>query len=578
MRLNIVRSAHSTSYSVIKSAYKNKKITSVVVERLGNDKQIREKYGVEDAEQWARAYVAELNKKEAEEKAAVSITFSPASSIPLDEQRSFNAGYLFLQQVFYQLGLDKICTAVKRKHSFEYNLTSILSRLVYTRILYPGSKRSSFEDSKKFIEQPDFDLHQVYRALSVLGKESDYIQSALYKNSLKLSSRRTGVIYYDCTNFYFETEQGDGGDGLRQYGHSKEGRPNPVVQMGLFMDGDGIPLAFCINPGNTSEQLTLVPLEKKLAEDFSLSEFIVCTDAGLSSTGNRIFNDRNGRAFITVQSVKMLKDFLKEWCLSPDGWYRSGDTSRKEYSLKGLDEEADREATFYKERWFKENGLEQRMIVTYSLKYRDYLRSLRERQVERAVKKLRTPGALRQKRPTDIGRFIREQRCTADGEIAEKAVFSLDEDRISEEAKYDGFYAVCTDLEDDAADIVKVNRRRWQIEECFRIMKHEFRARPAYLSREERIRAHFMTCFISLIVYRFLEKSLNDEFTVGMVTRQLREMNVTRLEGYGYIPSYDRTRLTEALHAYAGFRTDLEIIPVAKMRNICKTTKAHLRT
>lgn len=578
MRLGYSKSKNATSYYVYKTGYKNGRNTTVLVERLGNDKQIREKYGVEDAEQWARAYVAELNKKEAEEKAAVSITFSPASSIPLDEQRSFNAGYLFLQQVFYQLGLDKICTAVKRKHSFEYNLTSILSRLVYTRILYPGSKRSSFDDSKKFIEQPDFDLHQVYRALSVLGKESDYIQSALYKNSLKLSSRRTGVIYYDCTNFYFEIEQGDAEDGLRQYGHSKEGRPNPIVQMGLFMDGDGIPLAFCINPGNTSEQLTLVPLEKKLAEDFSLSEFIVCTDAGLSSAGNRIFNDRNGRAFITVQSVKMLKDFQKEWCLSPDGWYRCGDTSRKEYSLKGLDEEADREATFYKERWFTENGLEQRMIVTYSLKYRDYLRSLRERQVERAAKKLRSPGSLKQKRPTDTGRFIREQHCTADGEIAEKAVFSLDEDRISEEARYDGFYAVCTDLEDDAVDIVKVNRRRWQIEECFRIMKHEFRARPAYLSREERIRAHFMTCFISLIVYRFLEKSLNDEFTVGMVIRQLREMNVTRLEGYGYIPSYDRNHLTEALHQCAGFRTDPEIIPIAKMRNICKTTKVHLRT
>lgn len=575
MRLNIVRSAHSTSYSVIKSAYKNKKITSVVVERLGNDKQIREKYGVEDAEQWARAYVAELNKKEAEEKTAVSITFSPASSIPLDEQRSFNAGYLFLQQVFYQLGLDKICTAVKRKHSIEYNLTSILSRLVYTRILYPGSKRSSFEDSRKFIEQPDFDLHQVYRALSVLGKEAGYIQSALYKNSLKLSSRRTGVIYYDCTNFYFETEQEDDPDGLRQYGHSKENRPNPIVQMGLFMDADGIPLAFCINPGNTSEQLTLVPLEKRLTQDFSLSGFVVCTDAGLASTANRSFNDREGRAFITVQSVKALKAFQKEWCLDTDGWLLFGDASRKRYSIKDLDEENDRETTFYKERWFNENGLEQRMIVTYSLKYRDYLRSLRERHVVRAAKKLAQPSLLKHKRPTDPGRFIKEDRCTGDGELAEKAVYSLDEARISEEAKYDGFYAVCTDLEDDAETIVSINRRRWRIEECFRIMKHEFRARPAYLSRDERILAHFMTCFIALIVYRFLEKRLGDGHTVEKITDQLREMNMTKLEGYGYIPSYDRNELTEALHKSAGFRTDQEIIPIAKMRNICKNTKSH---
>ena len=209
MRLGYSKSKNAISYYVYKTGYKNGKNTTVMVEKLGTDSQIREKYGVEDAEQWARAYIDELNRKEAEEKAKVMVTFSPAAAIPADEQRSFNAGYLFLQQVFYQLGLDKVCTAIKRKHSFEYNLTSILSRLVYTRILFPGSKRSSFEDSRKFIEQPDFELHQVYRALSVLGDEMDYIQSALYKNSLRLSKRRTGVIYYDCTNFYFEIEQED---------------------------------------------------------------------------------------------------------------------------------------------------------------------------------------------------------------------------------------------------------------------------------------------------------------------------------------------------------------------------------
>lgn len=391
MRLRITKSAHSNSYSVIKSAYINKKRTTVTVEILGNDKYIRETYGVDDAEAWARAHVAQLNQKAEEEDTSISVSFSPVRSIPLDELRSFNAGYLFLQDIYYDLGLDKICTAIKRKHKFDYNINAILSRLVYSRILYPGSKKNTYEQSVRYIEQPDFDLHQIYRALSMLALESDYIQSTLYKNSLKLSRRKTGIIYYDCTNYYFEIEQAAGD---KQYGYSKENRPNPIVQMGLFMDGEGIPLAFCINPGNTNEQITLKPLEKKLLEDFSLSRFVVCTDAGLSSTSNRLFNDRDGRAFITTQSVKTLKSFQTEWLLSPEGWKRFGEPG-KTYSLSDLDEETDQETVLYKERWFKENGIEQRMIVTYSLKYRDYLRSLRQRHIDRAVKKIDHPSSLK---------------------------------------------------------------------------------------------------------------------------------------------------------------------------------------
>ena len=569
MRLRITKSAHSNSYSVIKSAYINKKRTTVTVEKLGNDKYICETYGVDDAEAWAREYVAELNKKAEEEETAISISFSPIRSVPKDKQRSFNAGYLFLQDIYYDLGLNKICTAIKRKHKFDYNLNSILSRLIYSRIIYPGSKKSTFEQAQKFIDEPDFELHQIYRALSMLALESDYIQSTLFKNSLKISKRKTGVIFYDCTNYYFEIEQASGD---KQYGYSKEHKPNPIVQMGLFMDRDGIPLAFCINPGNTNEQTTLRPLEEKLLSDFSLSKFVVCTDAGLSSKSNRIFNDRDGRAFITTQSVKIMKAFQTEWLLDPEGWSRFG-TADKIYSLSDLDEEADHETVLYKERWFNEDGIEQRMIVTYSLKYRDYMRSLRKRQIERAAARINNPSSLRRKSQNDDKRFIKEERCTNDGEIAERSVYSIDEARIAQEEKYDGFYAVCTNLEDDAQDIVKVNRHRWQIEECFRIMKHEFKARPAYLQRDERINAHFMTCFLSLIVYRYLEMRLDEKYTASQLISQLREMNMTKLEGYGYIPSYDRNDLTDELHKAFGFDTSKELIPIAKMKTICKNTK-----
>lgn len=573
MRLKMTKSAHSTAYSVIKSAYRDGVITSVVVERLGNDKEICEKHGVTDAEKWAREYVAALNKKTEEEHSKISISFSPSDQIRKDERRSFNAGYLFLQKYYYDLGLNKICAAIKRKHSFKYDLNSILSRLIYTRIIYPGSKKSTFEDSAKFIEQPNFELHQVYRALSIMNKEMDYIQAQLYKNSLSVSKRNTGVIYYDCTNYYFEIEQADEDDGLRKYGHSKENRPNPIVQMGLFMDGDGIPLAFCINPGNTNEQITLTPLEKKLLSDFSLSEFVVCTDAGLSSYDNRLFNDRHGRAFISVQSIKILKEFQQNWCLERTGWKRYGDNSGKTFCIDDLDEERDYETVLYRERWFNENNLEYRMIVTYSLKYRDYLRALRKRQVERAKKKVDHPSELKKQRGTDAKRFIKETRCTTDGEIAENTIYSIDEDKISEEEKYDGFYAVSTNLEDEAHEIVKINQRRWEIEECFRIIKHEFKARPAYLSRSERIKAHFMTCFIALIVYRYLEMDLKEDYTVEQIVSTLREMNMVKQEGYGYIPAYDRTELTDLFHNAAGICTSTEIVSMARMRSICKETK-----
>lgn len=572
MRLGYTKSKNHTSYYVYKTGYKNGRNTTVTVEKLGNETAIREKYGVEDAEAWARKHVEELNRKAAAKEPVINVPFSPSASIPAGSRRSFNVGYTFLQQIYYDLGLHTVCTMIKRRHKFSYNLNSILSRLVYARIIYPSSKLATSELSKKFVEQPDFDSHQIYRALSVLADEADYIQSSVYKNSLKLLNRRTGVIYYDCTNYYFETEEASG---IRQYGHSKENRPNPIVQMGLFMDRDGIPLAFTIDPGNTNEQVTLKPLEQKLLSDFSMSKFVVCTDAGLASTGNRLYNNEDGRAFITVQSLKTLKGFQKEWALEKDGWKKAGDRKERLYNLEEIDEEKEYDSLFYKERWFNENHLEQRMIVTYQLKYRDYLRNIRGRQIERARTKVNRPSSINRKSQQDPSRLISRNSMTADGEAAEKDVYYLDEDIISQEEKYDGFYAVCTNLDNDAdaLEILSVNKRRWKIEECFRIMKHEFRARPAYLSRDERIRAHFMTCFLALIVYRLLEKKLDDKYTASEIISCLRDMNMTKLDGYGYIPSYDRTELTDALHKAFGWDTSKEIVTSAEMRNICKRSK-----
>ena len=579
MKLTISKSKNSTSLYVAKSMYVNGTRTSKIIEKLGTVAELKEKLNGEDPIEWAKKYIEELNKKEKEENREVLVRYSPSKLITKDEQRSFNGGYLFLQKIYHELGLHKICKEISNKYKFNFDLNSILSRLIYGRVIFPSSKLATYELSKKFIEQPNFDLHQIYRALEVLAKETDFIQSSLYENSLKVSKRNTGVLFYDCTNYFFEIEQGDG---KKQYGPSKEHRPNPIIQMGLFMDGDGIPLAFSINRGNMNEQLTLKPLEKKIISDFELSKFIVCTDAGLASEDNRKFNDKDGRAFITTQSIKKLKAHLKKWALDAEGWKFSG--SDKTYDVSKLDEMMDKATpeekakiiskVFYKERWIKENGFEQRLIVTYSIKYRDYQRKIRNSQIERAQKVIENnPTKIKKCNANDYKRFIHKTSYTPDGEIAEKEIYSIDQAIIQKEEAFDGFYGVCTNLEDDVSEIIKVNHRRWEIEECFRIMKSEFKARPVYLSNDDRIEAHFTTCFISLIIYRLLEKRLNEEFTCDEIISELRDMNFKGIKGEGYEPLYTRTDFTDALHEAFSFRTDYQIVTTSKMKKIFKDTK-----
>lgn len=570
MQLKISRSKNSASLYVIKSTWINSVHSTKIVEKLGTYADLQKQLNGQDPIEWANKYIQELNQKEKEEQREVLVKYSPAKQIAKDEQHFFNGGYLFLQQIYHSLGLHKICKVVSEKHKFSFNLNSILSRLVYGRIIFPSSKLATCELSKDFLEQPDFELQHVYRALEVLLDETDYIQSELYKNSLGICSRNKGILYYDCTNYFFEIEQEEG---LKQYGVSKEHRPNPIVQMGLFMDGDGMPLAFCINKGNSNEQTTLKPLEQKIISDFGLSKFIVCTDAGLASTANRKFNNIQNRAFITTQSIKKLKAHLKEWTLDPKGWYLSG--SNKVYDITELDEKADMEKIFYKQRWINEDGLEQNLVVTFSLKYKNYQQTIRNRQVERAQKIIKTnPKKLKKCNANDYKRFISKSYCTSDGELADKELFGIDTNLISQEAAFDGFYAVCTNLEDEASAIIKVNRRRWEIEESFRIMKSEFKARPVYLQRDDRIKAHFTTCFISLMMYRLLEKKLSEKYTCREIISGLRGMNFLEIKGEGYAPTYTRTDFTDDLHEKFGFRTDYQIVNMRQFKKIFKDTKS----
>lgn len=580
MRLKVSRSKNAASLYVTKTIYEGKKQRTITVEKLGTEKDLREKLNGADPYEWARQYIEKLNLEEKKLHREVILKFKQSKLISLNEQRLFNGGYLFLQQLYHCLGLPKICSDISSKYKFTYDLDSVLSRLIYGRILYPSSKLSTFEESGRLLEPPDFQLQHVYRALDVICAEDGYIQSELYKNSKSISKRNDKILFYDCTNFFFEIEQEDG---LKQYGPSKEHRPNPIVEMGLFMDGDGIPLAFSIHPGNKNEQQTLIPLEEQIIKDFQHAKFVVCTDAGLSSTDNRKFNNKKDRAFITTQSIKKLKKHLKEWCLDPAGWKLDGYERDKNgkpatFNINQLeDPELARKflkSTFYKERWIKSDGLEQKLIVTFSLKYKFYQQRIRERQIGRAEKMLESSlSSLKKHSRNDCKRFIKKTGVTADGEIAEKEVYELDQSVIKDEAKYDGFYAVCTNLEDRPPAIAKINHNRWEIEECFRIMKTDFKSRPAYVYTDTRIKAHFMTCFLALIIFRYLEKKLEYKYTCEEILDTIRDMNFLKATGEGYIPTYTRTELTDCLHEAFGFRTDYQIVSEKQMKKIFRETK-----
>ena len=570
------KSANSTSLYAIESTYENGKHSSRIVEKLGTVADLEKKLNGQDPIEWARAYIAELNRQEEEGTRVVTIEYNSAERIEKGEQQTFNGGYLFLQRIYHDLKLNLICAQIADKYKFAFDLDAVFSRLLYARIIYPASKRATYELSARFLERPKFELQHVYRALEVIAKELDFIQAEVFKNCATVQERRTGVLYYDCTNFFFEIEQEDG---LKRYGYSKEHRPNPIVQLGLFMDGDGMPLAFCIENGNTNEQVTMTPLEKKIIEDFGLSRFIVCTDAGLASTVNRKFNDKGGRAFITTQSVKKLKKRIKDWALSPDGWRLPG--SGEVYDITKLDESKEMEEekktgkgnTYYKEQWINEDGLEQKLIVTFSTKYRNYQRRIREAQVDRAKKLLQThPDKVNKKGQNDYRRFVARKGVTKEGEVADTDVFYINEALIEQEGGYDGFYAVCTNLEDGPDAIIDVNHRRWEIEECFRIMKSEFKSRPVYLCRDDRIKAHFTTCFLSLLLYRLLEKRLDNKFTSCKIIKGLRDFNFLKAEKEGYLPSYTRDDFTDALHDKFGFNTDTRIVTNSQMKKIFRLT------
>ena len=576
MRLKISKSKNTTLFYIIKDYTKNGKRSTKVVKRIGNLEEVKKMAGNMDYNEWLKLFVQNYNEEHCK-KEIITIKKNNKKIIFKDINVSFNIGYLFLKKIYNQLNLDDISNNIQNKYQFHFDLNEILSYLVFARIVYPSSKLETFKQCQNFIEQPKFKLHDEYRALSYIANNIDYIQENLFNNSKNIIKRNSKVIYYDCTNYFFEINEEDD---LRKYGISKEHKPNPIVGMGLFMDGDGIPLSFNIYPGNKNEHKTLIPEENKIINNFKLdnSKIVLCTDAGLASDKIKQFNVKDNRGFVITQSLKKLKDEYKEKIFDKSGWRIANDLKHI-YNLNDIENneclrEKYYETLFYKIIPTETKSVKQDLIVTFSFKYYDYNKNIRDSQVEKAIKIINTNDATRKgKNQNDYRRFINTINSTNDGEIAENTTYSINQDIIAEEEKYDGYYAVTTNLVGEVNEIFKIIKGRWEIEESFRIMKSDFLARPVNLSREDRIKSHFLTCFISLLIYRILEKKLNYKYTTSQILKTIRNMNVIELKGDGYIPGYTRTDITDDLHDIFDFRTDYEINTYKDFKKIFNNIK-----
>lgn len=574
MRLNVRTRDNYKYYTIIKDyTTLDGKRTTKTFEKLGNQKQVEERFGKNDTLNKIKEYINGLNLESKEE--LICKEFNPNKKINYNNKKRFNIGYLFLDKIYNDLNIKSICNYIEDKYKFEFDLNEILSYLVFARIIYPSSKLETFKQCQNFIKAPIFKLHDEYRALNYLASNIDYIQEKIYENSKKVLKRNSKVIYYDCTNYFFEINTEDD---LRRYGVSKEHRPNPIVSMGLFMDGDGIPLSFNIYSGNKSEQETMIPEESKIINNFKLddSKVIICTDAGLASDDIKNYNTKDGRGFVITQSLKKFKNEYKEQVFNKKEWRLPGDLTHL-YNLDEINEDEilrDKyyDCLFYKIIQTETKSVKQDTIVSFSFKYYDYNQNVRNSQIERAQKNINSNNVSRKgKNQNDPNRFIREIKTTETGEIASEANYMINQELIDEEAKYDGLYAVSTNLIGNVEDILKITKGRWEIEESFRIMKSDFLARPINLSREDRIRAHFITCYIALLIYRILEKKLEYKYTTTEILKTIKNMEMLEHKGLGYEPLYERTKLTDNLHNVFNFNTDYEIISYKKMKKIFKT-------
>lgn len=586
MKLYYDKRLNDPTYYIQQGFRNGKKTTTKNIKKLGKHSQLL--LITDDPLEYAKNEVKKMNEEYRSGKSEFIVTMDfneriPSTDSPYSNSNSLNIGYLYLKDIYSKLNLSDFFKSVSSDRKITYDCNKICQFLTFARILDPASKYGTYDKLNTYYEKPQIEYQHMIRFLDILDKNSNEYLKHLFNNSENIIKRDTSVMYYDCTNYFFESETPDEetvddvtGEiitGLRQFGISKEHRTSPIIEMGLIMDSRGIPISMCIHPGNKSEQLTAVPLEKDVIKMTGTNKFIYCADAGLGSYNIRKFNDMGGRAYIVTQSVKKLGKEIKDIVFNDVNYHllsndesitlkeiRTFDKTNKnnlnlynDFAYKIIPAKTAMDTGLYEEKLLK-NGktkkvkakgiLNQYVIVTFSRKMMEYQKTIRERQIERAKKLLRLKDPEKIKKgPNDIRRFLKNNS-------SDTADYVLDMDKIREEEKYDGFYAVATNLEDSAKDILAIAKKRYKIEDCFRIMKTNFDARPVYLRKTERIRAHFLICYTSLLIYRLIECKLDDNsthVTTSNLIKTLQNMNVINIDDMYYKSNYTGSQALNAL-------------------------------
>ena len=602
------RKSKDPSYFVQQGIRNGKKVTTKNIFKIGKHSELLAQ-GHQDPLAYAKEVVEEYNKKMKSEKVDLEITIDfNKKLIPSENVSSkstlLNIGYFFLQDIYSKLNLKDFIKNITKDKKIKYNLNDITRFLTFDRILNPRSKLAAVNNLDFFYEKPSFSHQNVLRGMDILTDHYDSYLQHLFENSNTIVKRDTSICYYDCTNFYFEVETADEpyydevtGEylyGLRQYGPSKEHRPNPIVEMGLFMDKDGIPITMGLYPGNMNEQKTVHELESKMIRTLKNKRIIYCGDAGLGSASIRVFNDLGGRAFIVTQSIKKLSEELQNDIFNDTGYKLLSNNSCVTLKhMKSFDKFDENNISLYQDKAYKEiivdsnvdlglfeekifkNGntktvkskaiLKQKIIITYSRKMAEYQKNIRNKQIERAKALLARGVDDIRKGPNDIARFI---KCT------NRTLYTLDQDRIDLEEKYDGFYAIATNLlEDDPKDIIEINSQRYKIEDCFRVLKTNFNGRPVHHRLDKRIVAHFMICYTALLIYRLLEKQLKDkkyDFTINEILTTLKNMNVSNRDGLFYEAEFTSSKVCTALNDLFNFGLDKKYYQNSELTKLVK--------
>lgn len=608
MKIWYDRKSKDPSYFVQQGIRNGKKVTTKNIFKIGKHSELLAQ-GHADPLAYAKEVVEEYNKKMKSEKVDLEITIDfNKKLIPSDNVSSksslLNIGYFFLQDIYSKLNLKDFIKNITKDKKITYNLNDITRFLTFDRILNPRSKLAAVNNLDFFYEKPSFSHQNVLRGMDILADNYDSYLQHLFENSNTIVKRDTSICYYDCTNYYFDVETADEpyydevtGEylyGLRQYGPSKEHRPNPIVEMGLFMDKDGIPLTMGLYPGNMNEQKTVHELEIKLIKTLKNKRIIYCGDAGLGSASIRAFNDMGGRAFIVTQSIKKLSEELQNDIFNDTDYKLLSNNSCVTLKhMKSFNKFDENNISLYQDKAYKEiivdsnvdlglfeekklkNGntqtvkskanLKQKIIITYSRKMAEYQKNIRNKQIERAKALLARGVDDIRKGPNDIARFIKSTN---------KSLYTLDQDRIDLEEKYDGFYAIATNLlEDDPKDIIEINSQRYKIEDCFRVLKTNFNGRPVHHRLDNRIVAHFIICYTALLIYRLLEKQLKDkkyDFTINEILTTLKNMNVSNRDGLFYEAEFTSSKVCTALNDLFNFGLDKKYYQNSELTKLVK--------